>query len=66
MSHALSKIHLSLDGWTTKGGKKGFLGVVAHYVNSSSDLKDLPIALSQLTGSHSGESMAAVVSKTLH
>ncbi|KAI1523728.1 Dimer-Tnp-hAT domain containing protein [Pyrenophora tritici-repentis] len=62
---SISKIHISFDGWTTKGGKRGFLGVVAHYVDSSGDLKDLPIALSQLTGAHSGESIAEVVSKTL-
>jgi hypothetical protein len=34
LSQALSKIHLSFDGWTTKGGKRGFLGIVAHYVSS--------------------------------
>jgi hypothetical protein len=27
---ALSKIHLSFDGCTAKGSKRGFLGVVAH------------------------------------
>ena len=34
LSQALSKIHLSFDGWTTKSGKRGFLGIVAHYVSS--------------------------------
>jgi hypothetical protein len=33
-----SKIHISFDGWTTKGGKRGFLGVVAHYVDSHGNL----------------------------
>ncbi|KAI1522867.1 Dimer-Tnp-hAT domain containing protein, partial [Pyrenophora tritici-repentis] len=65
LSKALSKIHISFDGWTTKGGKRGFLGVVAHYVNSAGDLIDLPIALPQLTGAHTGEKIAEVVSKTL-
>jgi hypothetical protein len=32
LSEAVSKVDLSFDGWTTKGGKKGFLGIVAHYV----------------------------------
>ncbi|KAI2475920.1 hypothetical protein Ptr902_12746 [Pyrenophora tritici-repentis] len=59
------KIHISFNGWTTKGGKRGFLGVVAHYVNSARDLIDLPIALPQLTGAHTGEKIAEVVSKTL-
>ncbi|KAI1671866.1 hypothetical protein L13192_02725 [Pyrenophora tritici-repentis] len=64
-THALSKVHLSFDGWTTKGGKRGFLGVVAHFVDSRGDLQDLPIALPQLTGAHSGERIAEVVIKTL-
>lgn len=34
LSQSLSKIHLSFDGWTTKSGKRGFLGVVAHYVTA--------------------------------
>jgi type IV pilus biogenesis protein CpaD/CtpE len=65
LSTALSKIHISFDGWTTKGGKRGFLGVVAHYVNSDGEVIDLPIALPQLTGAHSGEKIAEVVSKLL-
>jgi hypothetical protein len=49
----------------TKGGKRGFLGVVAHFIDSRGDLQDLPIALPQLTGAHSSERMAEVVIKTL-
>jgi hypothetical protein len=45
LSQALSKVHLSFNGWTTKGGKRGFLGAVAHFVDSRGDLQDLPIAL---------------------
>jgi hypothetical protein len=65
LSTALSKIHISFDGWTTKGGKRGFLGVVAHYVNSDGKVVDLPIALPQLTGAHSREKIAEIVSKLL-
>lgn len=65
LSQALSKIHISFDGWTIKGGKRGFLGVVAHYVDKHGELQDLPIALPQLTGAHSGEKMAEVVYETL-
>lgn len=28
LSKALSKIHIGFDGWTTKGSKRSFLGVV--------------------------------------
>ena len=65
LSQSLSKIHISFDGWTTKGGKRGYLGVVAHYVNTHGKLVDLPIALPQLVGAHSGENLADVIYKTL-
>ncbi|KAI1667996.1 Dimer-Tnp-hAT dimerization containing protein [Pyrenophora tritici-repentis] len=65
LSRALSKIHISFDGWTTKGGKRGFLGVVAHYVDSKAELRDVPIALPQLSGAYSREMMAEVVIETL-
>jgi hypothetical protein len=60
-----SKIHISFDGWTTKGGKRSFMGVVAYYVDITGDIVDIPIALPQLTGAHTGEKIAEVVSKTL-
>jgi hypothetical protein len=65
LSLARSKIHLSFDGWTTKGDKRGFLSIVAHYVTGDGKLRDLPIALPQLTGAHSGERMAGVVLEIL-
>jgi hypothetical protein len=45
LSRSLSQIHLSFDGWTTIGGKKGFLSIVAHYVTATGELWNLPIAL---------------------
>jgi hypothetical protein len=45
LSKALSRIHVSFDGWTTRGGKLSYLGIVAHYVNRDGNLVDLPIAL---------------------
>jgi hypothetical protein len=65
LSKALSKIHISFDGWTMLGGKQGFLGIVAHFVSSSGELIDLPIALPQLTGAHTGVRIAEVVDQTL-
>ena len=61
LSQSLSKIHISFDGWTTKGGRRGFLGIVAHYVSPRGELRDLPIALPQLTGAHTGQQLAKVV-----
>jgi hypothetical protein len=45
LSQATSKIHVSFDGWTTKGGKRGFFGVIAHYADESGVVIDLLIAL---------------------
>jgi hypothetical protein len=65
LSQALSKIHVSFDGWTTKGGKRGFVGIMVHYIDSRGNLQDLPIALPQLTDAHSGERIAEVILETL-
>ena len=37
------------------------MGIFAYYVDSHGNLKDLPIALPQLAGAHSGEAMVDVV-----
>lgn len=65
LSSAISKIHISFDGWTAKGGKRGFYGIVAHFADTNGVVRDLPIALPQLTGSHSGERIAEIIDKTL-
>jgi hypothetical protein len=44
------------------GGKRSFLGIVAHFVLTSSQM---PIALPQLTGAHTGVRIAEVVDQTL-
>lgn len=65
LQSAISKIHISFDGWTTKGGKRGFFGVVAHYATADGVVKDLPIDLPQVTGAHSGERIASCIDNTL-
>ena len=52
-------------GWEVLEGHMSYLGIVVHYLDRHGDLQDLPIALPQLTGAHSGERMAEVVSQTL-
>ena len=65
LSNALGKVYISFNGWITKGGKRGFFSVVAHYVNRYGEVKDLPIALPQLLGAHTGQRIAKVINKTL-
>ncbi|KAF2034199.1 hypothetical protein EK21DRAFT_42037, partial [Setomelanomma holmii] len=55
LSAAVSKIiYISFDGWTTKGGKRGFLGIAAHFATVEGKIVNVPINLPQLTGAHSG------------
>jgi hypothetical protein len=61
LSSAISKIHISFDGWITKGGKRCFFGVVAHFADADGTIRDLPIALPQLTGAHTGERITEIV-----
>jgi hypothetical protein len=56
---------MSFDGWTTKGGTRGFFGIVAYFATSSGEIYDLPIALPQLTGAYTGEATATAVVATL-
>ncbi|KAF7443190.1 hypothetical protein A1F99_126970 [Pyrenophora tritici-repentis] len=65
LSEAASKIHISFDGWTTKGGKRGFFRVVAHFANASRVIQDLPIALLHLAGSYTGDAIADTIKKRL-
>jgi hypothetical protein len=62
---AVSKIYISFDEWTIKGGKRGFSSIVAYFSDASGTVRDLPIALPQLTGAYTGERIAEVVAKTL-
>ena len=65
LSRSLSKIHISFNRWTTKGGKRGYFGIVAHFTNDSGIIKDMPINLPQVLGSHDGKTIAGVVKLTL-
>jgi hypothetical protein len=65
LQQAASKIHISFDGWTTKGGKRGFFGIVAHFADNSGVVKDVAIDLPQLAGAHTGDRIASCIQKTL-
>ena len=62
---AASRIHISFDGWTIKGGKRGFFGIVAHFATAAGDLRDVAIDLPQLSGAHTGDRIADCVAETL-
>jgi hypothetical protein len=65
LDSAMSQVHISFDGWTTKGGKRGFFSIVAHFVDNRGIVRDVAIDLPQLSGAHSGDRIADCVEKTL-
>jgi hypothetical protein len=65
LSIAVSKVYISFDGWTTKGSKRGYLSVVAHFANASRVIYNLLITLAQLASAHTGEVIAKAISETL-
>jgi hypothetical protein len=56
---ATSKIHISFDRRTTKGGRCGFCGIVTHFADESVVIGDLLSNLPQLQGSHAGDRIAS-------
>jgi hypothetical protein len=65
LSETAGKVHISFDGWTINGGKRGFFMIVAHFTNASRVIQDLPIDLLQLADSHTGEVIVYTLIKTL-
>ena len=62
---AASKIHISFDRWTVKGGKRGFFSIVAHFATAKGDLRDVAIDLPQLSGAYTSDRIADCVAETL-
>jgi hypothetical protein len=65
LSAALIKIYITFNRWTTKGGKRGFYGVVAHFADSCGVIRYLLINLPQLAGAHTSERIAEIINRTL-
>jgi hypothetical protein len=38
-------MYISFDGWTTKGGKRSFFSIVAHFADAFSTIRDMAVAL---------------------
>jgi hypothetical protein len=62
---AASRIHISFNEWTVKGGKRGFFSIVAHFATAEGDLRDVAINLPQLSGAPTDDRIADCVAKTL-
>jgi hypothetical protein len=60
LENAKTKIHLSLDIWTSPNNKP-ILGVIAHYISSSGALEYIILAMKEIEGNHKGENLAPVL-----
>lgn len=58
---ATSKIHISMDAWTSEEGTN-YLAIVAHFLDESYKLRTALLDLPPLKGPHSGENIARALS----
>jgi len=61
---ARTKIHLSLDIWTSPNCLP-ILGVVAHYISEDNQLESSVLAMREIQGSHRGENIALIVEEVI-
>ena len=54
LQRSISKIHFSVDAWTSPN-QIGILGIVVHFVIDKLGLQHLLIAMQEIDGSHTGE-----------
>jgi hypothetical protein len=57
-------VTLSIDAWTSEGGK-AFLGMVVHYTTSKWQVSEQLCGFSAIHGQHTGEHLAEVVWDTI-
>lgn len=65
LQQARSRIHLSMDIWTTPSGNRAYLGIVAHWIDYDNEVREVLIALPDLKGNHSGSNIAATAFKVI-
>jgi hypothetical protein len=61
---AKSKVHISVDAWTSEEGTN-YLAIVAHFLDEKHKLQTALLDLPPLKGPHSGENITKVLSSTL-
>ena len=58
-----SRIHLSMDIWTTPTRDRSYLGIVANWVDADFEIQNTLIALPAIEGQHTGANIAEVMLK---
>lgn len=64
LAMAVSKIHLSIDAWTSDS-KLPLLGICAHFVAASYELKTALIALPFIHSRHTSITLSKIVLKVI-
>ncbi|OBS17246.1 hypothetical protein FPOA_26615 [Fusarium poae] len=64
LQSAKSKVHVSMDAWTSEEGTN-YLAVVAHFLDERHKLQTALLDLPPLKGPHSGENIAKVLSTVI-
>lgn len=60
LQSALSKIHLTIDLWTSPNNL-AIIGIIAHYISDSGQLEHSVLALREVDGDHSGDNQSLCV-----
>ena len=60
LQNAKTKIHLSLDIWTSLSNKLIF-GIMAYYISNSRALEKVVLTMKEIEGSHKGKNLALVL-----
>jgi hypothetical protein len=65
LAQSRSRIHLSMDIWTTPSGNRSYLAIVANWVDIDFEIRNVLIALPPLEGQHTGANIAAAAFKVI-
>ena len=64
LQKARSKIHISLDIWTSTNNK-GIMGITAVYIEEEGQLDHTVLAVKEIEGNHQGENLAPLVMEVI-
>jgi hypothetical protein len=65
LHESLTHVHLSIDAWTVPHYMMAMLGIVAHFIDKSGQLRSVVLDMQELEGSHSGLNMAEYTMKVV-
>ena len=65
LTQSRSRIHLSMDIWTTPSGNRSYLGIVANWCDADFEICNVLIALPPITGQHTGLNIAKLASDVI-